>query len=109
MIGVLIKMKNVVIFAETEEQMQGIIRGIEQLDENHEVGIIYGSYTDKEISEALKVLIDVAEATVVHTGFLTVNDTMKEYVLKGIPNDERTNVIDYLTSNKKGIIKDLTS
>lgn len=102
-------MKNIIILAKTEEQMQGIIRGIEQLDTNHEIGIIYGSFTDREVSEVTKVLIDVAEATVVHTGVIKEDAQYKMYQLNNIPTDDRNNVIDYIINNHKGIIKDLIS
>lgn len=100
-------MKNVVILAETEEQMQGIIRGIETLDTNKDIGIIYGSSTDREISEAIKVLIDVAEATVVCTPQINTDGTKSPVYRIDVPNDDRSSVIDYIVNNHKGIIKEL--
>jgi hypothetical protein len=102
--------KNVVIYADSEEQMQGIIRGIEQLDTEHEISIIYGTYTEDVLSEPIKVLIDVAQAVVIDTGRLDKDDTdsLKRYVLRHVPNDaERNDVIDWLITNHKHIIQDL--
>lgn len=102
--------KNVVIYADSEEQMQGIIRGIEQLDTEHEIGIIYGTYTEDVLSEPIRVLVDVAQAVVVDTGRLDKDDTdsLKRYVLRHVPNDaERDDVVDWLITNHKHIIQDL--
>ena len=56
-------MKYILIATDTEEQLQGIIRGIEALDEKHEIGILHGVHSVTEIDEPCQLIAELANAT----------------------------------------------
>lgn len=66
-------MTNVMIFAETMEEVQGIIRGIEQLDSDHKICIIHGApCSDRFVGETNIILAEVANAVVITADYMKV-------------------------------------
>lgn len=108
--------KNVIISADSEEQMQGIIRGIEALDTNRQIGIIMGTYIQEDSkmsNEIVGILADVAKATVIYTSEMSkpshpTNSSIKTMQLS-VPDSDREKIIDYIKTEYPNIIKDLLS
>ena len=92
----------------SEEMMQGIIRGIEALDKDHQIGIIYGQYETSIVSEAEHLLASLANATIVHTPNIVYDEPVNSYVLD-IPEelDNRETIISYIKDKYPNLIKDL--
>lgn len=108
--------KNVIILADSEEQMQGIIRGIEALDTNRQIGIIMGTHAQEDsqcANEIIGVLADVADATVIYTSEMSKpshpTDTPIKTMQLSIPDSDREKIIDYIETEYPNIIKDLLS
>lgn len=110
-------MKNIIILAENEEQMQGIIRGVEALDSNREIGIIHGAYSADGVeinSEVLAIMAELAEATILHTAnipdFTHPRNIPIRNVMIDVPNDlSRNDLIEYMKDHNKDLINILLS
>lgn len=108
--------KNVIISADSEEQMQGIIRGIEALDTNRQIGIIMGTYIQEDSkmsNEIVGILADVADATVIYTSEMSKPSHPTDIPIKtmqlSVPDSDREKIIDYIKTEYPNIIKDLLS
>lgn len=110
-------MKSIMIIMETQERMQGVIRGIEELDEDHTLGIIHGSsLDDKPQDEILNIIADLANATIVKSPNIHLADHpqgkhINVYNVE-IPqdvNDDRDSVKQYLTKHYDSIVNDLNN
>lgn len=66
-------LRNVIILTNTEAQMQGLIRAIEQLDEEHQIGIIHGSYGKDAVDEVTLILAELANARIIKTSDIKMN------------------------------------
>ena len=106
--------RNIIVMAPTEEAMQGIIRGIEALDSEHEVGIIHGTYGVDAVDEVTLILAVLANASIIKT-----KSTKRTPHPKGIGiqfmdlefpediKDDRDAYIDYITNHMKNLIHDI--
>lgn len=105
-------MINTVIYTKTEEQMQGIIRGIEALDSENKVGIIHGAYNMEVIDETSQLISDLTNAVIITTQELSfpLNDDGEEVIPDNvirlfIPEElQRDEVIDYISHKYPDII-----
>ena len=66
-------LRNIIILTNTEAQMQGLIRAIEELDENHDIGIIHGSYGKDAVDEVTLVLAELANARILKQSNIKMN------------------------------------
>lgn len=111
--------KNVIVLAETEEQLQGIIRGIESLDKEHQIGIILGVHTKDEshtqddlnmTTEIIGIMADVTGATVIHTSEknkpVCKNKEINTLTIN-VPDDSRLIVMDKIKENYPDIVHKL--
>ena len=106
--------RNIIIIAPTEEAMQGIIRGIEALDSEHEVGIIHGTYGVDAVDEVTLILAELANATIVKEGSILMTQHPKgigiQFMDLEFPEDikdDRDSYIDYITNHMKNLIHDI--
>jgi len=107
--------KNIVILTEgSEELMQGIIRGIEALDNNHQVGIIYGQYDHPEMTEAESILVDLTGAVIIKTPHVkAVAPAGKEVECielnfsEDVYNSKRDTIIEYIKDNYDYLIQEI--
>ena len=106
--------RNIIIIAPTEEAMQGIIRGIEALDSEHEVGIIHGTYGVDAVDEVTLILAELANATIVKEGSILMTQHPKgigiQFMDLEFPDDikdDRESYIDYITNHMKNLIHDI--
>lgn len=106
--------RNIIVIAPTEEAMQGIIRGIEALDSEHEVGIIHGTYGVDAVDEVTLILAELANATIVKEGSILMTQHPKgigiQFMDLEFPDDikdDRDAYIDYITNHMKNLIHDI--
>ena len=106
--------RNIIVIAHTEEAMQGIIRGIEALDSEHEVGIIHGTYGVDAVDEVTLILAELANATIVKEGSILMTQHPKgigiQFMDLEFPEDikdDRDAYIDYITNHMKNLIHDI--
>ena len=106
--------RNIIVIAPTEEAMQGIIRGIESLDLEHEVGIIHGTYGVDAVDEVTLILAELANATIVKVGSILMTQHPKgigiQFMDLEFPEDikdDRDAYIDYITNHTKNLIHDI--
>lgn len=106
--------RNIIVIAPTEEAMQGIIRGIEALDSEHEVGIIHGTYGVDAVDEVTLILAELANATIVKEGSILMTQHPKgigiQFMDLEFPEDikdDRDTYIDYITNHMKNLIHDI--
>lgn len=106
--------RNIIVIAPTEEAMQGIIRGIEALDSEHEVGIIHGTYGVDAVDEVTLILAELANATIVKEGSILMTQHPKgigiQFMDLEFPDDikdDRESYIDYITNHMKNLIHDI--
>ena len=106
--------RNIIVIAPTEEAMQGIIRGIESLDSEHEVGIIHGTYGVDAVDEVTLILAELASATIVKVGSILMTPHPKgigiQFMDLEFPEDikdDRDAYIDYITNHMKNLIHDI--
>ena len=106
--------RNIIIIAPTEEAMQGIIRGIEALDSEHEVVIIHGTYGVDAVDEVTLILAELTNATIVKVGSILMNQHPKgigiQFMDLEFPEDikdDRDAYIDYITNHMKNLIHDI--
>ena len=107
--------KNIVILTEgSEELMQGIIRGIEALDKNHQIGIIYGQYDHPEMTEAEAILVDLTNSVIVKTPHMkAIAPAGKEVesidlsFTEDIYNANRDTIIEYIKDNYDYLISEI--
>ena len=106
--------RNIIVIAPTEEAMQGIIRGIEALDSEHEVGIIHGTYGVDAVDEVTLILAELANATIVKVGNILMTPHPKgigiQFMDLEFPDDikdDRDAYIDYITNHMKNLIHDI--
>lgn len=106
--------RNIIVIAPTEEAMQGIIRGVEALDSEHEVGIIHGTYGVDAVDEVTLILAELANATIVKEGSILMTQHPKgigiQFMDLEFPDDikdDRESYIDYITNHMKNLIHDL--
>ena len=108
--------RNIIIIAPTEEAMQGIIRGIEALDSEHEVGIIHGTYGVDAVDEVTLILAELANASIIKTKSTKMTPHPKgidiNYLDLTFPadiKDDRDAYIDYITNHMNNLIKDIVT
>ena len=106
--------RNIIVIAPTEEAMQGIIRGVEALDSEHEVGIIHGTYGVDAVDEVTLILAELANATIVKVGSILMTSHPKgigiQFMDLEFPEDikdDRDAYIDYITNHMKNLIHDI--
>lgn len=106
--------RNIIVIAPTEEAMQGIIRGVEALDSEHEVGIIHGTYGVDAVDEVTLILAELANATIVKEGSILMTQHPKgigiQFMDLEFPEDIKDNrdaYIDYITNHMKNLIHDI--
>ena len=106
--------RNIIVIAPTEEAMQGIIRGVEALDSEHEVGIIHGTYGIDAVDEVTLILAELANATIVKEGSILMTQHPKgigiQFMDLEFPDDikdDRDAYIDYITNHMKNLIHDI--
>ena len=106
--------RNIIVIAPTEEAMQGIIRGVEALDSEHEVGIIHGTYGVDAVDEVTLILAELANATIVKVGNILMTQHPKgigiQFMDLEFPEDikdDRDAYIDYITNHMKNLIHDI--
>ena len=106
--------RNIIVIAPTEEAMQGIIRGIESLDSEHEVGIIHGTYGVDAVDEVTLILAELANASIIKTESTKMTPHPKgigiRYMDLEFPvdiEDDRNAYIDYINSQMKDLINDI--
>ena len=106
--------RNIIVIAPTEEAMQGIIRGVEALDSEHEVGIIHGTYGVNAVDEVTLILAELANATIVKEGSILMTQHPKgigiQFMDLEFPEDikaDRDAYIDYITNHMKDLIHDI--
>lgn len=106
--------RNIIVIAPTEEAMQGIIRGVESLDSEHEVGIIHGTYGVDAVDEVTLILAELANATIVKEGSILMTQHPKgigiQFMDLEFPEDikdDRDAYIDYITNHMKNLIHDI--
>lgn len=106
--------RNIIVIAPTEEAMQGIIRGVEALDSEHEVGIIHGTYGVDAVDEVTLILAELANATIVKEGSILMTQHPKgigiQFMDLEFPEDikdDRDAYIDYITNHMKNLIHDI--
>lgn len=106
--------QNIIVIAPTEEAMQGIIRGIESLDSEHEVGIIHGTYGVDAVDEVTLILAELANASIIKTPGIKMTPHPKgigiRYMDLEFPadiKDDRNTYIDYINSHMKDLINDI--
>lgn len=106
--------RNIIVIAPTEEAMQGIIRGIEALDSEHEVGIIHGTYGVDAVDEVTLILAELANATIVKEESILMTQHPKgigiQFMDLEFPEDikdDRDAYIDYITNHMKNLIHDI--
>ena len=102
-------MKNILIATDTEEQLQGIIRCIEALDEKHEVGILHGVHSVTEIDEPCQLIAELANATLVLSPNITLQDIKRSGTLRTIyvdvPKDKsREEILLYMKDYYSDIV-----
>ena len=105
--------RNVMIITEgSEEQMQGIIRGIEALDTEHKIGIIYGTANSTATTEVEMILADLAKALIIKTAGVDIveppqgKDTTP-YMDINVPDGDRETVINYIQKEYPTLIGDI--
>lgn len=102
--------RNVIILMTSEEAMQGVIRGIEALDVDHEVGIIHGAYNITEVDEVTLILAELAGALIIKTPEIKMNN--KHPQGKAIPYmdielpvmKDRNDYIKYITIHMQDLL-----
>ena len=103
--------RNIIVVASTEERMQGMIRGIESLDTEHEVGIIHGTYGNDAIDEVVLLLADLANALILKEESIPVPEETEvtkgkniHYIDVPLPKElnDRESIISYMTKYNKG-------
>ena len=104
-------LRNVMIITEgSEEQMQGVIRGIESLDKDHKVGIIYGTNGTTAVSEVELILADLSNALVIKTSGIQLNipdgKELKSIEIN-VPDRDRDTVIKYIQDEYPNLIDDI--
>lgn len=105
-------MKNIMIITNNDERMQGIIRGIESIDAEHRLNIIYGA-GDSTVTEVQLIMADLAEATLLITEEVQVpahpqGKAITQYLIN-IPDSDRQTIIEYMQDNCKHLIDTLDS
>lgn len=111
--------KNVIILAESEEQLQGIIRGIEALDKERQIGIILGVHTQDGVhtkddlnmtTDIVGIMAEVTGATVIHTSEknkpVCKNKEINTLIVD-VPDDSRLIVMDKIKENYPDIVHKL--
>ena len=106
--------RNIIVIAPTEEAMQGIIRGVEALDSEHEVGIIHGTYGVDAVDEVTLILAGLANSTIVQVGSILMTQDPKRIAIQFMDlefpediKDDRDAYIDYITNHMKNLIHDI--
>lgn len=107
--------KNIIVMTEgSEEVLQGMIRGIEALDSERRIGIIYGTHNSKGLSEAEGVLLDVTKAIVVCTSGFNLGEALSSngrFIPLPIPDDilegNRDSVIAFIKEYYSNIVEDI--
>ena len=103
--------RNVIVLADTEEQMQGIIRGIEALDKENKIGIMHGMHGLSEVDEITMILAEVAGAVIIHSFSITPKEHPQGKALKyfplAVPNTTREQVIAYIKVEYPNLIEDI--
>ena len=105
-------MINTVIYTKTEEQMQGIIRGIEALDSDHKIAIIHGAFNMEVIDETSQLISDLTNAVIITTQEISfpLDNDGKEVIPQNvlqlhIPEElQRDEVIDYISHHYPDIL-----
>ena len=96
-------LRNIMVITKTEAQMQGIIRGIESLDTEHQIGIIHGAYDVDVIDKITLTLAEVTGALIVKTPNVLMQDVMIHnnpilHIDVPVPEDDNvTHVINVIT------------
>lgn len=102
--------RNVMIITEgSEEQMQGIIRGIEALDTEHKIGIIYGTANSTATTEVEMLLADLAKALIIKTAGVDIiggTNTIPSMDIN-VPDGDREAVINYIQKEYPTLIGDI--
>lgn len=106
--------KNIIVMTEgSEEVLQGMIRGIEALDSDRRIGIIYGAHNSKGLSEAEGVLLDVTKAVVVCTMDFNLGEFLGncKCIPLAFPSDvlegNRDSVIAFIKEYYSNIVEDI--
>jgi hypothetical protein len=104
--------RNVLIITDgSEEQMQGIIRGIEFLDTEHQVGIIYGQHGSTEVTEVEMILADLSQAVVLKTARVNIPEHPQHKSIPSmdinVPDGDRADIIKYIKDEYPNIIQDI--
>jgi len=103
--------RNIIVVASTEERMQGMIRGIESLDTEREVGIIHGTYGNDAIDEVVLLLADLANAVIVKEESIPAPEETEatkgkniHYLNIPLPGElnNRESIIEYIANFNKG-------
>lgn len=108
-------MKNIIVVTDTEEQLQGIIRGIEALDTEHNIGILHGQHSMEIVDEACQLIAELANATLVMSPTITLQDVHKKHntqlrtVYVDVPRDKtRDKIIEYMKEYYSDIVELIT-
>lgn len=106
--------KNIIVMTEgSEEVLQGMIRGIEALDSDRRIGIIYGAHNSKGLSESEGVLLDVTKAIVVCTTGFNLGESLGECksIPLALPSDvlegNRNTVINFIKEYYSNIVEEI--
>lgn len=106
--------KNIIVMTEgSEEVLQGMIRGIEALDSDRRIGIIYGAHNSKGLSESEGVLLDVTKAVIVCTMDFNLGESLGNYkcIPLAFPSDvlegDRNIVINFIKEYYSNIVEDI--
>lgn len=119
-------LKNVIVVARSDEELQGMIRGIEALNTEFKVGIIYGCVVNDSdnntLSEAVLLLAQVTNASFVLPDTLQSPDSIKgievlndsntfHYIHIPTTNTEkecnREVIIEYMKENYSDLIEEI--
>ena len=108
-------MKNIIVVTDTEEQLQGIIRGIEALDTEHNIGILHGQHSMEIVDEACQLIAELANATLVMSPNVLLQDVHKKHstqlrtVYVDVPRDKtRDEIIEYMKEYYSDIVELIT-
>jgi len=105
-------LKNIMILTDgNEEQMQGMIRGVEALDTDHQIGIVYGTHDSEEISEVELILADLANAIVLKTEKVKAiphhQNNPITYMDINVPAGDRETIISYIKNEYPNLVQDI--
>ena len=104
----MIKRNVLVITDGSEEQMQGIIRGIEFLDTDHQIGIIYGQHDSTEVTEVELILADLSQAVVLKTARVNMKEHPQHKDVPSmdinVPDGDRADIVKYIKDEYPNII-----